>query len=229
VNKENVYWMLRNQSLFKDADAVSLKELVASAVLQTATKDEIIYSAEDVAEKLYILCRGRVKTAFKLFSSNEVVSEILKEGDIFGELTLRKSETLNNEFAQVLSDHVLIVSFGLNAFQNVLSRSPAMALEYAFMTAEKLKIISKKYADLAFKNARSRILNFFILHAQYEATWEGNKAEIEMYCTHKDIADFTASSRQTVSSVINDLIKENKIIYQGRSKLIIPDINKLYV
>jgi CRP-like cAMP-binding protein len=67
-----------------------------------------------------------------------------------------------------------------------------------------------------------------MLHAQYEGKWTGNTAEIDMFCTHQDIANFTASRRQTVSTIIRDLVKERKIIYKGRSKLIIPDIKKLH-
>lgn len=97
------------------------------------------------------------------------------------------------------------------------------------MVAEKLKIISGKYCDLVFKDVRARVLNFFMLHAQYEGKWTGDKAEINMYCTHQDIANFIASSRPTVSTIINDLVKEKKIIYEGRSKVIIPDIKKLAI
>ena len=48
-----------------------------------------------------------------------------------------------------------------------------------------------------------------------------------MYLTHQDIANYTAASRQTVSTIINELIKDGRIVYDGRKKVVIPDITKL--
>ena len=48
-----------------------------------------------------------------------------------------------------------------------------------------------------------------------------------MVLTHQEIADYTASSRQSVTSIINKLVEQGKIIYVGRKKVFIPDINKL--
>jgi CRP-like cAMP-binding protein len=48
-----------------------------------------------------------------------------------------------------------------------------------------------------------------------------------MLLTHQDIANFTASSRQTTSTVIGDLAKEGKVVYEDRKTIFIPDITKL--
>ena len=221
------FWYLRQNDLLTRLNESEIKQLYDISTFRRAVKDEIIYSHDKDIINVYLLNQGRIKIAFRIGSNIEVVAEILKEGDIFGELTLKKSANIHFEFAQVLSTDAIICSFGLLEFKNILGKTPNLATEYSLVLAEKLKIISGKFSDLAFKDVRARVLNFFILHAQYEGKWTGNKAEINMLCTQKDIASFTASSRQTVSAIINDLIKERKIIYEGRSKVIIPDIHKL--
>lgn len=221
------YWLLRNHDLFTRHSEPEIHELCKISELKRVKRNEIIYSHKNEKDRVYVLSHGRIKIAFRVEKGIEVVSEILKDGDIFGELTLNATANINCEFAQVLSAEALICSFKLENFENILASKPGLALRYAQMVGHKLGIISNKYCDLVYKNVRSRVINFFKLHAQYEGKWTGEKAEINMLCNHQDIADFTASSRQTVSTVINNLVKEKKIIYEGRSKVIIPNIKEL--
>jgi CRP/FNR family cyclic AMP-dependent transcriptional regulator len=220
---------LCNQRIFTGSGEKQIQQLCIISDFKTLRKDSIIYKADQAIDRLYILIQGRIKIANSMGKEVEVVTEILKEEDIFGELTLKKCINKSKEFSQVLSDEAVICSFKLHDFENILHNNPAISITFSNMIADKLKIINGKYCDLVFKDVRARVLNFFMLHAQYEGKWMGNKAEINMFCTHQDIADFTASSRQTVSTVINNLVKEKKIIYEGRNKVIIPDVNNLAV
>lgn len=220
---------LLNHGLFSQLREPEIKELFAIAEYKRVKKNTVIYSYTQEKDRFYILIQGRVKVAYRIEKNLEVVSEILKEGDIFGELTLKKSANTNCEFAQVLSREAAICSFKLENFEYLLKKNSGFAFAFSQMVANKLKIVSGKYCDVVFKDVRARVLNFFRLHAQYEGRWTGSRAEIKMYCTHQDIANFTASSRQTVSTIINTLVREKKIMYEGRSKLIIPDIRRLEI
>jgi CRP-like cAMP-binding protein len=227
LNSDTQYWHLKNHNLFEHFNENDLNDLCIISSFKKGKKAEIIYFSDQEIDRLYILKQGRIKIAYYDDTQEEVVSEILKEGDIFGELSLKKSTNKNKEFAQVISDEVSICSFTLKNFQNVLLTKPDLALAYSQMVGDKLKIMGTKYADLIFKDVRTRVINFFKLNAKYEGTWEDNRVTLNMYLTHQDIANFTAASRQTVSSIINELIKEGIIIYDGRKKVVIPDITKL--
>lgn len=221
------YWYLRNHDLFNRLNGEEINELCIVSSFKRGKKAEIIYFSDQQIDRLYILKQGRIKIAYYNENQEEIVSEILKEGDIFGELTLKKSENRNQEFAQVVSDEVSICTFTLENFQNVLRKKPDLAIAYTQMVGDKLKTMGSKYSDLIFKDVKTRVVNFFRLNAEHEGKWDGKKVELNMYFTHQDIANFTAASRQTVSTIISELIEEKKIIYEGRKKVIIPDITKL--
>jgi len=192
-----------------------------------ATKGEYIYFGNEQIDRLYILKKGRIKIAYYDDKDQEVVTEILKEGDIFGEVSLRQSENKNHEFAQAMTEEVSVCSFSLANFESLLEKKPELAIGFSKMLGDKLKIINQKYSDLIFKDARTRIINFFRLHARYEGKQTGDRVEIDMFLTHQDIASFTASSRQTVTTVINQLEAEGMLIFQGRKKVVIPDLKML--
>jgi CRP-like cAMP-binding protein len=60
------------------------------------------------------------------------------------------------------------------------------------------------------------------VYARHHGKKKQDAIEMEMLLTHQDIADYTASSRQSVTTIINKLMEEGKIVYDGRKKVIIP-------
>ena len=204
-----------------------IQDLCIISSYKQATKGDYIYFGNEQINRLYILKKGRIKIACYDDKDQEIVTEILKEGDIFGEVSLSASDNKSHEFAQAMTEEVSICSFPLENFESLLNKKPDLAIQFSKMVGEKLKIINQKYSDLIFKDARTRVINFFRLHARYEGKQTGNRVEIDMFLTHQDIAAFTASSRQTVTTVINQLESEGILLFQGRKKVVIPDVNRL--
>ena len=204
-----------------------IQDLCIISSYKQATKGDYIYFGNEQINRLYILKKGRIKIACYDDKDQEIVTEILKEGDIFGEVSLSASDNKSHEFAQAMTEEVSICSFPLENFESLLNKKPDLAIQFSKMVGEKLKIINQKYSDLIFKDARTRVINFFRLHARYEGKQTGNRVEIDMFLTHQDIAAFTASSRQTVTTVINQLEAEGVLLFQGRKKVVIPDVTRL--
>ena len=204
-----------------------IQDLCIISSYKQATKGDYIYFGNEQINRLYILKKGRIKIACYDDKDQEIVTEILKEGDIFGEVSLSASDNKSHEFAQAMTEEVSICSFPLENFESLLNKKPDLAIQFSKMVGEKLKIINQKYSDLIFKDARTRVINFFRLHARYEGKQTGNRVEIDMFLTHQDIAAFTASSRQTVTTVINQLEVEGVLLFQGRKKVVIPDVTRL--
>ncbi|HCR53703.1 MAG TPA: Crp/Fnr family transcriptional regulator, partial [Cytophagales bacterium] len=79
---------------------------------------------------------------------------------------------------------------------------------------------------LVFKDARTRIVEFL----KDSASWKGKKVGFETMIptklAHKDIASLTGTSRQTVTTVLNEL-KEQNLINFDRRKILIRDLDLL--
>jgi CRP/FNR family transcriptional regulator, cyclic AMP receptor protein len=221
------YWNLRNHQLFNQLEEEDINTLCVITAYKKAKKGEVIYFSHQDLDRLYILKEGRIKIAYYDENGTEMISEILMEGDIFGEVSLKKSTGSNHEFAQAISDEVSLCSFTLENFKEVLRKKPDLAITYSQMVGEKLRNINTKYSDLICKDVKERVLAFFKRNAQQDGKWKGERVEMNMYLTHQDIANYTASSRQTVSTIIGDLEKQGLIKYQGRKRVVIPNIHRL--
>jgi CRP/FNR family cyclic AMP-dependent transcriptional regulator len=83
----------------------------------------------------------------------------------------------------------------------------------------------KKLESVVFKDARNRIIDFL-----RDAAWKGKivgfETMISAKLTHKDSAALTGTSRQTATTILNEL-KDKNLIYFDRKKILIRDMDKL--
>jgi len=90
----------------------------------------------------------------------------------------------------------------------------------------RLMKLERKLELMVFKDARTRIVEFI----KDSATWKGKKVGYETLVptklTHKDIAALTGTSRQTVTTILNEL-KEKNLINFDRKKILVRDLANL--
>lgn len=217
--QENKYWYLRNHKLFEQLGSDELESLCIISNLKNSKKNDLIFFSEEEVKKIYFIKVGTVKICKEDSAGKEIITEILTQGDIFG-FTAAGAPRL--EYAKVISEEVKLCFFELSNFKNVLQNNPMLSLSYSSAMQEKLLSFQQKYEDLIFKDVETRVKDFFKVYARHHGKKKQDAIEMEMLLTHQDIADYTASSRQSVTTIINKLMEEGKIVYDGRKKVIIP-------
>ncbi len=222
MSEETQYWFLRNHKLFSTLSGEDIKGLCIISKYKTARKQEIIYFADEPDSKIFLLKSGKIRIMEADAAGNEIVKEILQSGDIFGEITLSSQPGLNGEFAQVLSDKVVICSFKKDDFEKLLEKKPFLALQYTKFVGFKLKRLKNRYANLVFKDVRSRLVHFL-------ADWMENEGEqlsdgsisMNNYLTHQEIANLICTTRQTATQLLNEMEKAEQIKYNRKSIVIL--------
>jgi CRP/FNR family transcriptional regulator len=204
--------------------SAELKEICLITNFKTAKKGEIIYFSHDESSRVYTLKRGTIKIVEIDAKGNEIVKDILQEGDLFGQFTLT-DETLD-EYAVAMSDYITCCSFRLDDFEKVIERNPALALRYTKWMGFRLKRLENRYANLVFKDVRSRLISFLKDWATKEGSNNNNEIILKNYLTHQDIASLICSTRQTVTALFNDL-KEKGALDYSRSEIIIKNMTLL--
>jgi len=86
--------------------------------------------------------------------------------------------------------------------------------------------MEKRLESLVFKDSRSRIIEFIVDLNTEKGNRVGYEWVIRNFITHQEIANLTATSRQTVTTVLNEL-KSRDIITFNRKRLLIRDLEVL--
>jgi CRP/FNR family transcriptional regulator len=87
--------------------------------------------------------------------------------------------------------------------------------------------LENRMVNLLQRDVKERLLYFFFnLTRQFPQYLHGNSFDMTNILTHEDVARLIASSRQTVTTFINQLEQEGMILF-SRQLLQIPDVKKL--
>jgi len=186
-----------------------------------ADKDAYIYFDVQYLNKLYFVKEGFVKLGIVDEEGNELIKDILKPGDIFGQFSLERESTVN-EFAQAHKQHTILCSFTIQDFQKLLESRPELTIIFSKKIGQKLKKVENRVLNLLQKDVRGRLLYFFWTLVDDVVQPASNTLAIDNFMTHEDIARLTGTSRQTVTTVINQLTEEG-IITVDRKQIIIHD------
>jgi len=188
-------------------------------------KDQFIYFPNDEANHIYMVAEGRVKIGHYLEDGKEEVSSILTKGEIFGELALAGEDKRRN-FAQVMDNNTTICPLSIDELKALMKDDKELSFRLLKLVGLRLMRLERKLELLVFKDARTRIIEFL----KDSASWKGKKVGYETMIptklTHKDIAALTGTSRQTVTTILNEL-KEKNLIYFDRRKILIRDLASL--
>ena len=219
------YWYLRDHKLFRVLSFSQIKQLCIITGFKKAKKGDIIYLSSSDVPRVFLLKKGNIKIVSIDEEGNETIKDIIQKGDLFGELELENDRN-SNEYAKALTDEVAICSFLMSDFENLLLRNPSLALSYTKFVGLKMKRLKNNYANLVSKDARTRLLSFLKDWAERDGKRDGNRVTIENYLTQNDIAQIICTSRQTATSLLNEL-EENGVMHYGRKEIIIEDVSKL--
>lgn len=222
---ENNIWYLEEVNLFNIMCPHKTRGMADTHVFTNYGKSDFIYFPDDKANAIYMIADGRVKIGSYLEDGKEVVKAILSRGEIFGELALTGEER-RTDFAQAMDENVSICPISIEDMQDLMKENQELALKIYKLIGLRIRKLERKIEALVFKDARTRIIDF--LHEA--AAWKGKKVGFETMIptklTHKDIASLTGTSRQTVTTILNEL-KEKNLINFDRRKILIRDLEKL--
>lgn len=193
-----------------------------------AKKGEYIYFEAFHHNKLYFIKEGHVRIGYIDEQGNEVIKEIIEKGEIFGQLTLERNN-LQGEFAQAYKQDVSLCAFTIEAFEQLLAKKPELALKYSKQVGSKLRTMENRLVNLLNKDVKTRLVHFLwqlvVQHPdlQGQAT---SAVHIPNYLTHEDIAQLIGASRQTITTLINELTAEGFLTF-SRQEIRFPDVKKL--
>jgi len=188
-------------------------------------KDDYIYFKDQSSEKVYMVADGRVKIGTYADDGKEIVKAILTRGELFGELAL-VGENKREDFAQAMDNETRICAMTIEDLQNLMVENKELSFKLFKLVGLRLRKMERKIESLVFKDARTRIIEFLRDTALEKGQKVGFELMIKNHLTHKDIASLTGTSRQTVTTVMNEL-REKNLINFDRRRILIRDVDKL--
>jgi CRP/FNR family transcriptional regulator, global nitrogen regulator len=187
------------------------------------TKDNIFAPGEPDGH-LYFVLSGTVRL-YKIYGDyKEATVALLKEGDVFGELSLQEGSR-QTAFAQALTD-VRVAVVRKCVLVEVLKRGPELVLKLFSSLFERLKQSEEVIDSLLDREVSARLAKLLQNLGDRFGETNGSATVLNMHLTHQDLANMIASTREAVSKVMGELQREGLIEVRNRKIAISPRLAK---
>lgn len=224
MNNSSALWYFESVNLYQILCPHKVKTMADKHTYNHYKKDQYIYFPEEAATHIYMIVSGHVRIGHYQEDGKEVISAILTTGEIFGELAMAGEEK-RKDFAQAM-EATIICPLSITELAELMKENRELSFKILKLIGLRLMKLERKLELLVFKDARTRVIEFL----KDAAAWKGKKVGFETMIptrlTHKDIAALTGTSRQTVTTILNEL-KDKNLINFDRKKILIRDLAAL--
>ncbi len=225
-SSQQSFWFLENIDLSSLFCPTKMGQSVERLEHKTFKKNSYIFMPEADANKVYFILEGRVKigTYSQGDPPQEIAKSILGPGEVFGELAAA-GHSKRKDFALAMESTTVCLMDATDMKALLKDHSP-LNLFMMKLFAKRALEMERRLEALMFKDSRTRILEFLSDLVDARGERVGYEWVVRKFYTHQDIANLTATSRQTVTTILNELKAQNIITYDRR-RLLIRDLDKL--
>ncbi len=222
------FLILRSISLFDSLSDQQIEQVTNQSTFNRHKKGDYIYKSGDDIRSIYLVTKGSVKCGKENSENKTMLKEIVCKSEMLGENIMTRSK-VRMEFAQTLEDTETL-ALPVPFFKDLLEKNPALCQQLTLLLINKMGNLESRMSDFVFKKAQARIIQFLKKLANTQGIKIGiQEILVNHGLSHKEIANITDTSRQTVARVLGDLKRQNIIHFSARkpNKILIRDVMSL--
>jgi CRP/FNR family transcriptional regulator len=186
-------------------------------------KGEIIARGGDTADHVWLILGGLVRLVCSSGSGHNIAVEVLKPGEVIGEMSLLTGQPIP-EIAEALSS-CRLYRIEAEPFRQLCRESSTLLLLVGQRVATRRSFIEIRLTELLVSPVQVRIARLLI-HL-LDKFREGSVKPQTFRLTHQEIADLVASSRETTTRALDEMMITG-IVECGHRQIHVRSLPKLY-
>jgi CRP/FNR family transcriptional regulator, cyclic AMP receptor protein len=207
--------LFRRFALFAELDERELAAVAAVAKSRKYAKDDVILHADESGDIVCLIKEGRVKVTMISPEGKEIILSLLGPGDFFGEMALLDDEP--RSATVVATEPLEVVTIWRTDFLQLLSENFSITKKVLAELSRRLRTASNRIESLATMDVYGRLARFFLDLARQNGKTLANGYVAVTRPTHQAIANMIGTSRETVSRLFHELMKQNLLLSEGKT------------
>jgi CRP-like cAMP-binding protein len=205
----------RKFTLFAELDDRELASVAAVAKTRRYSRDDVIFHADESGDVFFLIREGQVKVTMISPEGKEIILSMLGPGDFFGEMALLDDEPRSATI--IATEPLEVVTIFRNDFLSILNENFSITRKVLAELSRRLRTASNRIESLATMDVYGRLARFFLDLAREQGKKLDNGYVAVTRPTHQSIANMIGTSRETVSRLIHDLMRQNLLLSEGKT------------
>lgn len=200
-------------SQFNLLHSLSMEDLIEMDQLTSITtipKNTFIQTPETFSVGLYFVKKGKVRLYKLNAEGKQFTSDILNEGNVFGEMDIISFGTRDSYIETIEESDICLMN--KDRFELFLIQRPRFMMTLLKVLSDRIISMNQLTQNLALGNLHDKILHaLFQLYDQFGLTSEDEYQRIDFPLSHQEIANLVGATREAVTVALHELVKEGVI------------------
>src|SRR5437867_6123292 len=184
--------LLRNHSLFRDLPPPVIEHLGSYMKTRRVARGTAIFAKGDPGTGLMGVLAGSVKVSVASAEGKDIVLNIFREGEIFGEIALLDGRPRTADATAMSACELVVIE--RRDFVPFLSGHPDVMLKFIEILCSRLRHTSEQVQDVTFLNLPTRLAKTLL---QLTAGEEGARRKAAI--TQREISQMIGMSRESTN------------------------------
>ena len=198
--------LLRSHPLFRDLPPAVIERLGSYMKTRRVARGTTMFAKGDPGSGLMGVLAGAVKVSVASADGKDIVLNVFREGDIFGEIALLDGRPRTAD-ATAMSDCELIV-IERRDFVPFLSSQPDVMLKFIEILCSRLRRTSEQVQDITFLNLPTRLAKTLL---QLTGGVQGSATPTKAMITQREISQMIGMSRESTNKQLRAWAKRGWI------------------
>ncbi len=211
--------LLRNHSLFRNLSSNVIERLGSYMKTRRVARGTTIFVKGDPGTGLIGVLSGTVKVSVASIDGKDVVLNIFREGDLFGEIALLDGRPRTAD-ATAMSDCELIV-IERRDFIPFLQDNPDVTLKFIEILCSRLRHTSEQVQDVTFLNLPTRLAKALL---ELTAAGDASDPKRTVSITQREISQIIGKSRESTNKQLRAWVKRGWVrLERGGVSVLAPE------
>lgn len=207
--------VLRNVPIFSELGDAELEKIARLGTRKKYKKGNIVVLEQEMGAALFVILSGKVKVVRNDVDGREVILSMFGPGEFFGEMSLLDGLARSATVIATTKSELLMVH--RRDFLELIHQNPQVAISLLAELARRLRKADTQIKSLSLKDAAGRVANVLLLLAEDVGTFRKGKVDIPDLPLQQDIANMAGTSRETVSRILHQFMRNNHIEMHGNT------------
>lgn len=200
----------------------SLKKLSEDRDVRVYKKREDIYREGSYPKGIYFVSKGKVKTYRTNELRKELITELHKEGDFFGYLSLLKEEKYSSSATALEDSEIYMIP--KEDFFSLIYKNAEVSKRFIEILTNDIQESEEQLVKLAYNSVRKRVAEALVkLSDKYK---KDEEQRFSMNVSREDLANLVGTATESVIRTLSDF-KEEKYIEVSGGTITILNYDKL--
>lgn len=171
-------------------------------------QNQVVFLEHEPGNQLYIIQEGNIKIS-KIVNSQEILLNILKPGDIFGEMAILENRPRNAN--AITSNPTKLMAVTKENFPLIVAKHPQIATKIITLLSDRIWFLHSHISNMLLSDPETRLYDALNIHLQKARVSVAERNEYCFNLTFEDLLRFTGLDNNIGYKALQKILENKKV------------------